>query len=731
MKYSPNFTLLLLLSFFSLTAQNTIWDYMGIWQFSQGRESLNISKPGILNDLTIQYNSYSDGFEDRGFQNCKFIDGKIIADYYGGKNNVIITKKDKTLYLTIKPFHQFQPIINQPFAFVQKTLLKYVTTKESTQINNTSSKWLVPGELILVAPNNTNKLVDIISSTEGQISLTKLNSIKPLFISKHVNQKGIQRFNTSEQFIKKLYDSLNKNVFDFINKDNSLMISKTVYEKLQLFKIAPYPNKYAQKHHKMPSSLKTVMGTVDLDPNFHSIVVKYQYENEYNTYLVNYDLSGEFKGMLKIASGDYVESFTITEPEFTTNGIFVNSYAMDDSNNKMVYKLHKSERYILANEGYFLNVNHTPEQKKLERKIHSQKIESKTLGQIEVNIYLEYHSSKEFATRLFSTIIKDNVEYYVFPFDLNNDLNYTTPYYKYATTHNGLEKLMNLPFRENDVNHISEFWDRDYNTHHLNLNIELDDVNNDGHEDLLMSIEDRSYVVSTKHHFCFINKDYQWVSSPFTQKVNTYLDNVTIDSKLVFKSLHNSNKLPIALKTIASDKPNLLLNSNENLVYSFKIKGKNKRVTIAVDENEKYYSYKYGNSQKIDFEYTSFINTPLTNFSFYSEDHSATSPRYTISNLSFTTNGYEYTIFNNYTVEIDYGNLPKEDKNNCNSWVSKPNHITLNNGIGIRVRQLSNNKITVLEADSSTVKGYLEFSKYWSKINLKPYEPNTFNNSQN
>ena len=116
---------------------------------------------------------------------------------------------------------------------------------------------------------------------------------------------------------------------------------------------------------------------------------------------------------------------------------------------------------------------------------------------------------------------------------------------------------------------LVNFWDRDYNTHHLNLNIELDDVNNDGHEDLLMSIEDRSYVVSTKHHFCFINKDYQWVSSPFTQKVNTYLDNVTIDSKLVFKSLHNSNKLPIALKTIASDKPNLLLNSNEKFSVFF------------------------------------------------------------------------------------------------------------------------------------------------------------------
>lgn len=726
MKTPHSLTLLFFLSFFSVGAQHTISDYIGLWHFGQGRESLNISKVGIIDNLTIQYNSYTDGFEDREFQNCQFVDGKIIADYYGGKNNVTITKKDKTLYLTIKPFHQFQSIINQPFAFVQQTLLKYVTTKESTQISNTSSKWLVPGERILVPQNNTNKLVDIISSTKGQISLTKLNSIKPLFISKNVNQKGIQRFNSSEKFIKKLYDLLNKNVFDFINKDNSLMISKTVYEKLQLFKIAPYPNKYAQKHHKTPSSLKTIKGTVDLDPNFHSIVVKFQYENEYNSYLVNYDLSGEFKSMLKIASGDYVESFTYTEPEFTTNGIFVNSYAMDDSNNKMVYKLHKSKRYILANEGYFLNVNHTPEQKKLERKIHSQKIESKTLGQIEINLYLEYHPSKEFATKLFSTIIKDNVEYYVFLFDLNNDLNYAPPYYKYATIHNGLEKLLNLPFRENDVNHISEFWDRDYNTHHLNLNIVLDDVNNDGHEDLLMSIDDRSYVVSPKHYFCFINKDYQWVSSPFTQKANTYLDNVTVDSKLVFKSLHNSNKLPIALKTIAKDKQNLLLNSNEDLVYSFKIKDKNKRMTIAVDKNESYYSYKFGTPEKIDFEYTSTIEDSETNFSFYKEDHSLTSPRYLISNLSFTTNGYEYTVFNNYTEEIEY-TIPSESDIDKNGFsITKPKDIALNNGVGIRIRQLSNNKTTVFKAVESTIKGYLEFSKYWSKVILKQHEPNTF-----
>lgn len=56
-----------------------------------------------------------------------------------------------------------------------------------------------------------------------------------MFISKNVSQKGIQKFNSSEKFIIKTYQSLGKNAIDIINNDNFLIINKSIYEKLQLF----------------------------------------------------------------------------------------------------------------------------------------------------------------------------------------------------------------------------------------------------------------------------------------------------------------------------------------------------------------------------------------------------------------------------------------------------------------------------------------------------------------
>lgn len=66
-------------------------------------------------------------------------------------------KKDNILYLTIKPFYEFQPIINQPFTLAQQTVLKYVNITEPVQVNNTNSQRLIPGERIMVEPQNIKK----------------------------------------------------------------------------------------------------------------------------------------------------------------------------------------------------------------------------------------------------------------------------------------------------------------------------------------------------------------------------------------------------------------------------------------------------------------------------------------------------------------------------------------------------------------------------------------------
>ena len=94
-----------------------------------GTDEENLEKIAIQRWIV----SYTDGFENREFQNCKFIDGKIIGDHYGGKNNVIIVKKDNILYLTIKPFHEFKSIIGQPFTLAQKKVLKYVNISNTNK----------------------------------------------------------------------------------------------------------------------------------------------------------------------------------------------------------------------------------------------------------------------------------------------------------------------------------------------------------------------------------------------------------------------------------------------------------------------------------------------------------------------------------------------------------------------------------------------------------------------
>lgn len=724
-------------------SNTSIWEFIGVWQYGQGLEALNISKAIASDSIVIQYNSSADGFEDRYITNCVFKNGKVYGDYYGGKENVIVEIEKDNLLLTIDPFHDFQPIQKQVFKKYPQSMYKYCSQQENTYVEYANKKVdsLPPGYRVLVKSEleRNNHFIPLFYnnkfSKEGRYILyDQLSDIKPLFISEGVDSKDFNTLNESERFVKQIYtpEKLKENI-----KEESLPEQNSVGQKKLFIDAATFTKLGLERIGKHYTDV-FITGTVDLSKIHRSIVVDFQSENEYYTYLVNYDLKGKYIDHILIGRDDYVESFTPIKSIFTPGEIYVNAQidnlvADENDMGNSFYRTFETKRYILNKRGQFIASNHSRsfmERPDTSLKVVSQKIESSTFGTATISLFLNFidtdHITGGYASSMHTTIETEEGMELTIPMNLSEVCGfYDPPYGDFSGVQGMLQKLFSTTIYDG----IDE---------QLYFKLSFSDVTNDGVDELFLEISDKSYVIEPKESLCFVNEGGSWVYSEFNKKANLFNDEIDMPYEMIFKSYYRSGFPPYSIGIDDAKKQELLLKSNENLIYTFKVKNSEKRVSIGVTENCKYLVYRFGTKDKIEFEYIAEYNSETKRFNYFIDNQTFSTPRNLLENISFQNNNYQYAVYSNYLETnmekydsilqpnssenipellkglYEEGSLSETDyleiNDNIKYFRTTP-RIPFRNGEGIMIRNLKTGEKLFLEADENTIQGYMGLIK--------------------
>jgi hypothetical protein len=688
---------------------NTIWDFIGVWNYGQNTETLNISKGTSSDEISIQYNSNKDGYEDRFFENCQYKEGKIYGSFYGGKGNVLLEIEEGVLLLTIDPFHQFNPIKSRGFKRSGGYIFKYNSSNEvaylfdQPSIKSVETDSLPPGDRVLIFNEDRNDIFfrtkyhakryhkELVENENLYVSKTHFSDTKPLF-SKNVQLKGFPNLNKGELFVQRLYSPTEREKNTVIVPNigaeqnvpgqKKLLINQEIFEELNLQLIGREFDKNYLKVY--------ITGTIDLDPIVNSLVTDFQYENEYYTYLINYDQEGKYIDHILIGRNDYVESMTPIKSFFAPGEIYVNSllqHWVEDGVDvgSSYYQTFETVRYVINQKGQLIASNYASSNKheqELSLKVLSQPVESNGYGKATLSLFLNYSdtaSAGGYVTNLSTKIDTENGMNLTIPIDLSPVCGFHhPPFGNFQVPFGELQKL----FYTNKYDGVNV---------QLSIKFNLRDINNDGVDELFMEMTDKSYAVAPSEYFCFIYEAGTWVYSEFNEAANVYIDDLRMPYEKVFAAYYKTGLPPNSIPVDADKKQELLLKSNENLIYGFQLKNKGKRVCIGVDEKLKYVVYRFGISDNIEFEYRVDYNSDANKFNYYKEDQTLVPPRDYLEHIRFNNEDFEYAVFNNY-VESELQKAP---------------NIPVNNGVGIRVRNMKTGEISILEANESTIEGVL------------------------
>jgi hypothetical protein len=225
--------------------------------------------------------------------------------------------------------------------------------------------------------------------------LTSINSPSEELLLNELRRK----FNSDNQIRIK-----NRTEFgDYFGKKKIYGINKELYSKFQLNKISLFDKNSIQiidptggenlEHFEV---LYSFNGTLDLSPNFYTLVVGFDYYNSYEEYLVNYTKDGELIDYVLIGVGDTVESFVYEKAEFTRGYIMMNTYEYTENKNQdLYYKIIKSKKISYDGSGIFneSKLNNNSSSKNLEVTIKYNK-KAYNLGEdITVNFLVKNNSN--------------------------------------------------------------------------------------------------------------------------------------------------------------------------------------------------------------------------------------------------------------------------------------------------------------------------------------------------
>ncbi len=131
-----------------------------------------------------------------------------------------------------------------------------------------------------------------------------------------------------------------------------------------------------------------------------------------------------------------------------------------------------------------------------------------------------------------------------------------------------------------------------------------------------------------------------------------------------------------------------LADQNQTVVFSFKTEN-GKTLSLLTDSKQTYLVYRYGKSEKVEFQYPDKIDETSWQ-KFYFESYKTDVEN--LMHIYFVNVDYKYTIYFN------------------------ENFTTKNTKAGVQVKSLNNNKTTDIKADLSSIKGGLEYFKTNSKV---------------
>ena len=178
---------------FSQTLQKTL-SYKGLWQFNNGEDSLRIEGKG-KNYLVI-WKSKADNYDPK-YITCQFVKNQLIGDFYGHKKNLTISHKRGSLYLTLNPYAEFSPIINQQFDFVSNKQLYVLPNEEEIFSFRTFNQ-----KRMSICLDKQNQYLIYRFGTENNIELEypkdKLKSFDLFQYNYYLRGGGIQNEGTDE-----------------------------------------------------------------------------------------------------------------------------------------------------------------------------------------------------------------------------------------------------------------------------------------------------------------------------------------------------------------------------------------------------------------------------------------------------------------------------------------------------------------------------------------------------
>ena len=345
-----------------------ISDFVGEWSFGEAEELINISYEG--SEITVQYKSIADGFEERYFDDCSIHDGLVLGNFWGGVENVNIEfdRKKNQLLLTINPFHNFSPIIRQEFVQLSPNRLKYVSTDnalnvrslpsmdaevidqieggDKVEIISTDPKWYKLGNDEYCCVGKFAKIKYFNSQSEileGYVFNYYLSDFKPLFIAEIPGKSEV--FLLDQINLEKLnFDSIELHNSPFSNYEEHIKhyrINKGLFERLQLGRIGPFFDDGSSNSSEYYELRYSLNGTVDISSNFYSIIVGYDYRDVFVAYLINYDLNGRFIDFIEVQSGDTVESFTYESEEYAKDQVIISYYLLSDDMDEFDFPIYR------------------------------------------------------------------------------------------------------------------------------------------------------------------------------------------------------------------------------------------------------------------------------------------------------------------------------------------------------------------------------------------------------
>lgn len=144
----------------------------GKWHFYYGADSLFVEQKDS-STFNITWMSWTDMYVEHELT-CKLEGSRLVADYYGATKNFVIEATADSVFLTIDPFHEFAPVLRQPFSRLETLITPKNFLTQEAPVTRTEKylHTLLGTDKILSNKGSRAFIVD--NESFGQLHLEKI-----------------------------------------------------------------------------------------------------------------------------------------------------------------------------------------------------------------------------------------------------------------------------------------------------------------------------------------------------------------------------------------------------------------------------------------------------------------------------------------------------------------------------------------------------------------------------